>query len=63
MDQNIPIAVAAKPKRYEKFAAITPRTPDEEFNIEQIREQLRRRKEGIQLLKEQKPSIYDDRRH
>jgi len=44
MDQNIPIAVAAKPKRYEKFAAITPRTPDEEFNIEQIREQLRRRK-------------------
>ena len=53
MDQNIPIAVAAKPKRYEKLAAITPRTPDEEFNIEKIREQLQRRKQGIQLLKEQ----------
>lgn len=53
MDQNIPISVAAKPKRYEKFAAITPRVKEEEDNINAIKEQLRRRKLGIQLLKEQ----------
>ena len=44
MDQNIPISVAAKPKRYEKFAAITPRVKEEEDNINAIKETIKTQK-------------------
>lgn len=53
MDQQIPIAIAGKPKRYQKISSIIPRCPEEEEYFVRIKAQLQRRKDGIQLLKEQ----------